>query len=407
MKNKNLVFILLATSVQFYNNTILGFLAANLAENYLPPNNDEQKIANFFLIFSIALVLRPFAALLTGYIGDKYSRITAIKFCLYIIILANIALGCSPVYFYIGKFAVIILIIANIIVSSFSLPQIDGARIYITENIDAKSLYFGQSLITASMQLGAAFAAATAFIVNLKSMPEYCWRLAFIQGAFFSAILIYNLNKLPNSKNNHLSELDISDRFFNLLKTNFKYIILIALIMGCFMSLYFYNVYFYNIFIFEILELADEASVRKITLIGILFYIFNSLLAGYFTDKFQQPIKISLLSLSIIIIIQIINCYLISQNNFQALLYLLGLIILPLVTVPIIVNLKKIFPVKNRYKLFSFSNALGSAIIGGAVPSICSLIIKHSTTNYLVILFIIFVHLLLAGCIYNIRKALN
>lgn len=129
--------------------------------------------------FCTTFVLRPFGALLFGYIGDTSGRKLTVVITTFTMAIACAVMACLPTYDSIGIRATYIMILCKIVQGMSSMEEAVGAEIYLTESIKAPIQYPVVSSITIFSALGGTCALGVAALVTRY---DYNWRYAFGAG---------------------------------------------------------------------------------------------------------------------------------------------------------------------------------------------------------------------------------
>lgn len=175
----------IGTFLEYFDLMLYVHMAVLLNELFFPKSDPHTASLLAAFAFCSTYVLRPFGALIFGYIGDNIGRkatviITTMMMALSCIIMANL-----PTYAQIGISAAWLVTICRIVQGMSSMGEIMGAMIYITEIIKRPLQFQMVSLIALSASIGAMFALAIAAFVTHWGLE---WRLAFWAGACIAVI---------------------------------------------------------------------------------------------------------------------------------------------------------------------------------------------------------------------------
>jgi MFS transporter, MHS family, proline/betaine transporter len=138
--------------------------------------------------FCSTFLLRPFGALLFGYVGDFFGRKAAIILSTTMMALCCLTLAALPTYAAIGVAAPIILTICRMLQGMCATAEVTGVEIYLSESIKPPKQYQMVAYVTVFTCLGAVAAVGIgALFTSTKIFPEaleqYSWRFAFFLGA--------------------------------------------------------------------------------------------------------------------------------------------------------------------------------------------------------------------------------
>lgn len=139
---------------------------------------------------AVAFVMRPLGAILFGYIGDRFSRVKALRISLLIMGSATVLIGLLPTASQIGSLAPLLLVVLRLVQGLAVGGEFGGAVLVSTENAPpAKRALFGTFANTGATS-GAALAILVSVIgitvLGLPTFTAWGWRVPFL----ISAILV-------------------------------------------------------------------------------------------------------------------------------------------------------------------------------------------------------------------------
>jgi MFS family permease len=155
-------------------------MAVLLNELFFPKIDPHSAALLSAFAFCSTYVLRPFGALIFGYIGDHMGRkptviITTMMMSVSCIVMANL-----PTYEKIGMTAGVIMLLCRMAQGLSSMSEIIGAQIYVTEITKPPIQYPAVSFISLASSVGSATALGVAFFVTHFG---FNWRIAFWIGS--------------------------------------------------------------------------------------------------------------------------------------------------------------------------------------------------------------------------------
>ena len=160
-------------------------MAVLLNELFFPETDPHITALLGAFAFCSTYVLRPFGALLFGYIGDNMGRKATVIITTLLMSLSCIVMASLPTYEQIGITAAWIVTICRILQGLSSMGEVMGAKIYITEITKPPAQYPAVLLVTLSSSLGAMVALGLASLVTHISMN---WRVGFWIGACIAVV---------------------------------------------------------------------------------------------------------------------------------------------------------------------------------------------------------------------------
>jgi len=185
------------TFLEYFDLMLYVHMAVILNDLFFPKTDPYTASVLSAFAFCSTYLLRPFGALLFGYIGDNYGRkitviITTIMMASSCFVMANL-----PTYDQIGLTATIAMIICRMVQGVSSMGEIMGAELYVTEITSPPQSYLAVGFVSMCSLFGGVAALAfgmvcTSLLIN--------WRLAFWGGvciALVGAVARTTLRETP------------------------------------------------------------------------------------------------------------------------------------------------------------------------------------------------------------------
>ena len=147
----------IGTFLEYFDLMLYVHMAVLLNELFFPNTDPHTTSLLAAFAFCSTYVLRPFGALIFGYIGDNIGRkstviVTTMMMSLSCILMANL-----PTYAQIGITASWLVTLCRMVQGLSSMGEIMGAMIYITEIVKRPLQFAMVSLVALSASLGTAF----------------------------------------------------------------------------------------------------------------------------------------------------------------------------------------------------------------------------------------------------------
>jgi MFS family permease len=396
MSKKSFIITALSAMVQYYDYHLFGFLAASIAKNFFPSNDTTVGLINTYLVMFVAVLAKPMGSVILGRIGDVFGRQTTINISITVLAIASLIISILPGFNAIGIISCLFLLIARMCIAALASSGSDGVRLYIYEKISNKRKNFSSGISTLFSLSGSFCASISAWFFTLNSMPEYFWRLAFLLGAISGSIIIF-LRKIYIDKNEDLL-LKQEDQYntykdmslLKIIKQNFLLLFLCIIIAGGIGGTYQFNFVFLATYNAEILQAIDPSSMQFYRSLGIVIYMIFAIIGGLLADIISPKIIVSAAAI-ILITLSVFNCYLIKNNEFFIIIYLLNSAFLPLLNMPSLTLIKSAIPKVIRYRLFSLAHSLGSIIISGPTSLISASLYHWSAIKYMPLVYFIII----------------
>ncbi len=175
----------IGTFLEYFDLMLYVHLAVLLNELFFPKTDPHTAAILAAFAFCSTFVLRPFGALLFGYIGDHIGRKSTVILTTMMMAISCIIMASLPTYAQIGIASAWLVTGCRIVQGFSSMGEIMGAEIYVTELIPPPMQYPTVSFVAVSAALGTTVALA---IATLVTHFGFNWRIAFWVGAAIAVI---------------------------------------------------------------------------------------------------------------------------------------------------------------------------------------------------------------------------
>lgn len=160
-------------------------MAVLLNELFFPKADPFTASLHSAFAFCSTYVLRPFGALIFGYIGDNIGRKATVIITTTMMSLSCILMASLPTYSQIGITASWVVTICRMVQGLSAMGEVTGANIYITEITKPPIQYPAVTMTSICSALGGVFALAVATFVTSFN---FNWRIAFGIGAVVAIV---------------------------------------------------------------------------------------------------------------------------------------------------------------------------------------------------------------------------
>lgn len=175
----------IGTFLEYFDLMLYVHMAVLLNDIFFPKTDPHTSSVLAAFTFCSTFVLRPFGALIFGYIGDYVGRKATVILTTMLMAFSCLMMTGLPTYAQIGITASWLMITCRILQGLSSMGEIIGAEIYITELIKPPLQYPAVGMIGLSAALGSFAALGVASLVTLGEMN---WRIAFLIGGAIAAL---------------------------------------------------------------------------------------------------------------------------------------------------------------------------------------------------------------------------
>ncbi len=170
----------IGTFLEYFDLMLYVHMAVLLNELFFPKTDPHTAALISALAFCSTFVLRPFGALIFGYIGDTIGRKTTVIITTMMMSVCCVIMANLPTYAEIGISAAWIVTICRMLQGMSSMGEIIGCQIYVTETTKPPVQYPAVAFIWVAADFGAVMALGIAALVTTTGLN---WRIAFWIGA--------------------------------------------------------------------------------------------------------------------------------------------------------------------------------------------------------------------------------
>jgi MFS family permease len=191
------------TVFEWYDFFVFGSLTAIIAKHFYAGAGDTQSYILTLMTFAAGFLVRPFGAVVFGYIGDRTGRKRAFLVTITIMGLATFAMGLMPDYSAIGVAAPYALVGMRVLQGFAVGGEYGGAAIYVAEHADAKKRGRATGWIQASATVGLFLALSIVLITRTwlgeDKFGDWGWRVPFLLSLVLLVVSLWIRLKLHES----------------------------------------------------------------------------------------------------------------------------------------------------------------------------------------------------------------
>jgi MFS family permease len=175
----------IGTFLEYFDLMLYVHMAVLLNDIFFPTTDPHTTSLVAAFAFCSTFVLRPFGAILFGWLGDNIGRKSTVIITTMMMSLSCLLMANMPTYAQIGITASWAVTICRVIQGLSSMGEIVGAEIYLTELLKPPAQYPAVGLMSCSSAFGTMAALAVAITVFLLHLE---WRVAFWFGATIAVV---------------------------------------------------------------------------------------------------------------------------------------------------------------------------------------------------------------------------
>ena len=201
----------IGTFLEYFDLMLYVHMAVLLNDLFFPKTDpfSSQLITAFG--FCSTYLLRPFGALLFGWLGDNFGRKLVVIITTFLMSISCVTIASLPTYATIGITASIAITICRIMQGVSASSESHGAEIFLTEISKPPTQYPLVAMVTVFQALGTSFAI---FICSVFTQYHFNWRIVFFIGAGVAIIgtiartTLKETNDFSNKKKSLLKKLE-------------------------------------------------------------------------------------------------------------------------------------------------------------------------------------------------------
>lgn len=175
----------IGTFLEYFDLMLYVHMAVLLNELFFPKTDAHTATLLSAFAFCSTFVLRPFGALIFGYIGDNIGRKTTVIITTMMMSSSCVIMANLPTYAEIGITAAWVVTVCRITQGLSSMGEIMGAQVYMTEITKPPIQYPAVAFISVAAAFGALAALGMA---SLVTSIGFNWRIAFWLGAAIAVV---------------------------------------------------------------------------------------------------------------------------------------------------------------------------------------------------------------------------
>jgi MFS family permease len=193
----------LGTVFEWYDFFVYGILATLIGKLFFPSDNPTAATLASLAIFGAGFGVRPFGAILFGYLGDKVGRKYTFLITISLMGLATAAIGFLPTFAAAGVAAPALLLLLRCLQGLALGGEYGGAAIYVAEHApkNKRGQYTAwiQASVAAGFLLAVLTVLATRALVSDANFEAWGWRIPFLISILLLGISLYIRLKLSES----------------------------------------------------------------------------------------------------------------------------------------------------------------------------------------------------------------
>lgn len=357
-----------------YTGGLHAFLLPLIGQHFFAQATTWQAMFYTYVMLSASFVLYPLGSLVFGTIGDRFSRIVALRICVTLILGAAFVIGCIPAAAQLGAWSVAVLGICVAAHTFGGGGEFSGSALLSIERAPAGHEGITSGLICVFAVVGI----LTASLVVTMMTPA-AWRWAFWSCAPLLGIASLCLRQHHHDDYNGYASSNVNAvSFFDVIRQQPKAMIAALCWIGLFSVAYYFPFVFLHSFV-PLLGRVAQADMALLNTCALLAYMLGLGVSGWWGD-FRRERRAMMMGLVLLAsIVYPALCLIVAARSVAmvgvahaALGFAAGLFV-----GPIHAAVAALFPVAVRYRCMALCSTIAFTIMGGSTPWICMLMWQH------------------------------
>ena len=396
LRKKAIFFSLVGHIIEYYDYALYGFLATEISHHFFPYEaNASVALLRAYGVFSLGAFAKPLGNLVFSHIGDTLGRVCALRGSMALIFCSTLGLGLLPSYQEWGLFSLLGLVFFRFL-QGFALGgESDGINLLVSEHLGKSHKHMAIGLSGLSSSLGIFFASYAASLILENKILN--WQILYLCGASFSFVILIFRKFLQEAEVFHRSKREAPIKMKILFRKNWLLIGSLMLFMGANGGLYHYYILFLNTYVADFLGIFTQKEGAKMSYYATFGYAISGILIGWIADKYAH-INLSWSLLFGIFCVLILTTLSILLKIPVYSVYALGGFLIGGSGLPPLARLLHSIDVQKRFRLIGSAHVLGSSLISGTTPFLCTKLYQlHPKLPLFQPFFLLFLYIL--GCL--------
>lgn len=289
-----------ASVFEWFDFFLYGALAVVISRNFFSNVDESSAFVMALLAFAAGFAVRPFGAIVFGFLGDLWGRKNTFLITLLLMGVATFGVGLLPTYEQIGALAPWTLVLLRMLQGLSVGGVYGGAATYVAEHVEPDKRGFYTSWIQITATVGMALALVVIFVVRIwvgeEAFNEWGWRVPFLLSILLLGLTIWIQLKLAESPvylqmkaSGRASSRPWADAF-----GNWKNLRLILIALGGAMigqAVVWYTAQFYVLFFIERVLKVDGALTNVLVATALLISTPLYIFFGWLSDRIgRRPV---------------------------------------------------------------------------------------------------------------------
>lgn len=289
-----------ASVFEWFDFFLYGSLAVIISRNFFSGVNETTAFVLALLAFAAGFAVRPFGAVVFGFLGDLWGRKNTFLVTLMLMGVATFGVGLLPTYHQIGAAAPWILVGLRMLQGLSVGGVYGGAAVYVAEHVASERRGFYTSWIQITATVGMALSLTVIFVTRMfvgeGEFGVWGWRIPFLLSIVLLGVTVWIQLKLTESPvylqmkaAGRSSSRPWADAFGNWTNVRLILIALFGAMVG--QAVIWYAAQFYVLFFIERVLKVDAALTNILVAAALVISTPLYIFFGWLSDKIgRKPI---------------------------------------------------------------------------------------------------------------------
>ncbi|WP_299734513.1 MFS transporter [uncultured Endozoicomonas sp.] len=370
----------LSATLEFYDFTLLIFLASAISNNFFPSASSMGNIMPVLIVFFAGYIARFVGGFIYSHFGDRYGRKPYYMNSMVLMSLSTLGIALLPGFDTLGDLAPILLFCLRVLQGASLGGEIPGSVVYASEFSQNNRRGLVTGLIIFGVTFGNILASGVVWLIHQQfgeaAVNDWAWRLPFAAGSMIGLLSLWLRYKL--------TETPVFESLQQKPKTVVPIITLIKhyrLQLAQGVSLAAVPAVTVSVLFFMPRYLKEYAP-QPFSWASISFFLFSALAISCFIfaviSDWTGRIPMIRLGAVLMTLVAPISIYFFSQGSIPTALAFIPLVIsLAMVNGVYEASMVELFPTDARFSGVAFSHNLAFCLFGGATPLALEWLCSH------------------------------
>lgn len=182
----------LGNALEWYDFAIYGFMAAIIARQFFPAENEAASLMMALATIGVAFFMRPVGGVLLGIYSDRRGRKAAMQLIIVLMTVSIMMIAFAPNYAAIGIGAPLLIVVARMLQGFATGGEYASATAFLVESapFEKQGLYGSWQLSGQCLALfsGAGVVALVTYALSPEELDSWGWRVPFILGLLIAPV---------------------------------------------------------------------------------------------------------------------------------------------------------------------------------------------------------------------------